>query len=103
MHALRHQLGRALAVIADLEAADFDILDQQIIGLDARDAAGGKPDHHQAAAPGERAQRRLERVAADRVEHDVDAVAVVVREHLFAQRVAQVVLRQVDDGVGAGT
>src|SRR5262245_8648726 len=38
-HTLIHQIGCTLAVVTDLKTADFDVLDQQIICLDARNAS----------------------------------------------------------------
>src|SRR5215813_3175918 len=44
-HTLIHEIGRTLAIVTHLKTADFDVLDQQIICLDARDASGSKSDH----------------------------------------------------------
>src|SRR5215471_12359176 len=67
--AYRHLARHALAVVADLEPADFDVLHQQIVRLDDRNAPGREADHHQPAAPGDGADGGLENVAAERVEN----------------------------------
>lgn len=68
-----HPFRVALAVIAPLQAGHHDVLHQQIVGLDLRDAAGGKADHHHAAAPGHGAQAGVEDVVAQGIEDDVGA------------------------------
>src|ERR1700730_2911319 len=45
-----------LAIIADLQSTHLDVLQQQVVGFEHRDATGGETDHHQTSAPGERAQ-----------------------------------------------
>src|SRR5437868_13437783 len=71
------QLGRAaIAVIGDLEPADLDILQEQIVGLHRRNAAGGEADHDEPAAPSERADGRGEYVAAEGVDDDVGDASI---------------------------
>jgi hypothetical protein len=40
--ASRHLLRHALAIVADLQTADLNVFDEQIVGLDRRDAAGAR-------------------------------------------------------------
>src|SRR6516164_7593746 len=82
--ARRHLCGAPLAVVADLQSADLNILDQEVVGLDRRDPPGREADHHQPAAPGERAQRSVEYVAAERIEDDVGTVSLGRGPDLFA-------------------
>src|SRR6266508_6475430 len=94
--------GPALAIVADLQPGDLDVLHHQVIDLYRRDAARGEADHHHAAAPRHRAQRRVEGVAAEHVEHDVDAALLGEREHLRAQALVEVGYAKIDHRVGAG-
>src|ERR1700720_1157113 len=98
----RHLRWAALAVVADLQPADLDVLEQQIIRPHCRDGAGRKADHHQPTAPRKDPQGCIEHLAAERIEDNIGASAVGYIVSLLAQGVAQICTRQVDDGVGAG-
>src|SRR6266478_8423105 len=79
-----------LAIVADLQSAHLDVLQQQVVGFEQRDATGGEADHHEPSAPGERAQRGGEYRAAERVENDVGAAPGSGGVNLLAQPVAQI-------------
>src|SRR5215472_9277950 len=98
--ARRHLRRPPLAVVADLQPADLNVLEQQVVGLDRWDMPARESDHDQPAAPGQRSQRCLEYVAAERIEDDIDAASLGRRPDLFAQSVAQILARQVDHHVG---
>ena len=51
------------------------LFEQHLVERDAGDVAGGEAEHEVAAAPADRAQRRLGLVAADRVDDEVGAAA----------------------------
>ena len=76
---------------------DGDRLQQDQIEPDARDVAGGEPDHEIAPVPREAAQVLAEVGTADGIEDHIDAASA--RELLDALR--QAFLAIVDDGVGA--
>ena len=62
----------AVAIVAPLEPDERDVLDQQIARLDFGDAAFGEADDHEPPAPCHHAQARVEYVAADRIDHEID-------------------------------
>ena len=63
-------------VAAPARADDLGVAQQQAVDLHLGDRAAGEADHHDAPVLAQRAQAVGEAVAADRVEHDVDAAAV---------------------------
>src|SRR5437016_5239407 len=81
---------------APIDADDGAALEQDQVERNLRNLAGGKADHEMAASPSERAQGRLAVGAADGIEHHVDAV--LSAEPL--ERLAQILLRVVDDFIG---
>ncbi|SPA38403.1 hypothetical protein CBM2623_U20027 [Cupriavidus taiwanensis] len=97
----QHLFRLAIAIVAPLQAADGDVLDQQIIGLDLWNAACREADDHGAPAPGDRTQRGIEDIAAEHVEHHIGAVARGGIAHLVAQRFAQVGGGKIDYRVSA--
>src|SRR3984893_15669662 len=76
------QGGVAFGLPAPDDADDRDVLDQ--IGRDRLDAARGKADHQHPRLPVDRAQRLVERIAADRVVNDIGALAAGQRAHPVA-------------------
>ena len=62
-------------VCAPAGADHLGVVQQQPVDPDLGDRAAGEPDHDHPAALAQRAQAVGEAVAADRVEHDVDAAA----------------------------
>src|SRR5207245_10346095 len=91
------------AIVADLQTAHLDVFQQQVVGFERWDAAGGETDHYQPTAPGERAQGCVEHFATERVENDVGAALVSRGIDLLPQRLAQILPRQVDHRIGAGS
>ena len=71
----RGDLGLAHHVGAPAGADHLGVAEQQAVDLDLGDRAAGEADHDDPAALAQRAQAVGEAVAADRVEHDVDAAA----------------------------
>ena len=65
--ALGDGLRLVLAIGGPVDADRGDVLDQQDIGRDLRDAALGEADHEDTAAPGDAAEAGVEDVSADRV------------------------------------
>src|SRR5690606_21659763 len=96
LEAAPDQIGRPHAVVADLKAADLDVLEQQVVGLHGRDPAGGEADDDEAAAPGESANGGVEDVTAERVDDDVGARARRQRADLRPQALMQVGQGEVD-------
>ncbi len=94
---LEHRLGSGLAVdvFAVSDADDADVAQQQPVDLDRRDSACRKADHQQPALGVQRPDRVVERLAADGVDHQVDAAAVGVVLHRLQPAVGQ---RQHDVG-----
>ena len=82
--------------VAELEAEDVDPLEQDQVQRDPRDGPRRVADGDEAAAPVQRAQRRLGQVAADRVDHDVGAVG-----ERLPQGLPQVAGAVVDQPLGA--
>ena len=71
-------------------------------GLDFGNAPAGETDDDHAATPGDRAHARVEHVAADVVDHDINTAFAHRGEHLLAQFLAQVRDARIDDVIGAG-
>ena len=72
------------------DAHHADVAQQQPVHLDRRNAAAGREAQHQQPALGrQHADRVVERIAADRVDHDVDAAAVGVLAHGLRPPVGQ--------------
>ena len=66
-----HRLRARIAVdeLAASDADHADVAQQQPVDLDRRNPAGREPDHQQPPFGGQRADRVVERLAADRVHH----------------------------------
>src|ERR1051326_1504966 len=69
------QLRLVLLVGAPVEADDIDVFDEDDVGGNLGNAAGGKANNNDAAAPGNRAQAGVENVAAHGIIDDVSAAA----------------------------
>ena len=68
-----HHLRLHLEMDVERRADDRDVLQQNVVAFDLGNAPGGKADDHHSPGIAERAQRRIEHVAADRIEHRIDA------------------------------
>ena len=84
---MRHQLRCFLAVITDLQSADFDVLQEKIIRPDGRDAARREPNDDNPSTPGDGSQCRVEHITADHVQYDIGSGAVGCSVHLVAKTV----------------
>src|SRR6516225_7075712 len=82
LHTLPHQIGRTLPIVAHLKTANFDVLDQKVIRLNAGYATRSKADNHQASPPGKCAQRRIKSITANGIEHYIGPLTVVLCKNL---------------------
>ena len=87
-----HPLRVTLGLRAPDDADQRDVLDQDQIGGHCLDAARGKTDDQHPGLPIDRAQRLVERVAADRVVDDVGALAAGQLAHPVADAFAAIVV-----------
>jgi hypothetical protein len=71
-------LWRSYPVVAHLQSAGSDILEQQVVGLDHRSASGFKSNDDERVAPG------CERIAASKyptpIQNDVDTFGALLRK-----------------------
>src|SRR3974377_59975 len=85
---------RAVTVVRPLQSADLDVFEQQIIGLNDGDVAGGKADDDHAPAPAASARRARIGRAADRIDDDVGAMPARELANEIAQAVMDITAAQ---------
>ena len=87
---LGHSLGILYTVTSPVEPHHRDVLQQNAVRFDFRDATAREPDHEQTPIPGDALQRLIEDVAPDRIVDDVSALSVRefenARDEVFGSR-----------------